>query len=276
MNRARRLVKPTSIHVILIIVTLVNLFPLYYMISTSFKGDIEVINNQLGLPSSLGIDNYQVLLVQKGFPRLFLNTVTVSVFSVSIALAISCLAAYALARLDFWGRQPILDIITAFMAIPPIVVIIPLFVLMSSVRLINQYPSAIIAYIGFILPFSVFILTGYFCSIPQELLDAGKIDGANELRLLIDIILPLSKAPLITLAIVNGLWVWNELLIALMFLQREEMRTLMVGIAYLYGRNARNIPLIMSGSVLASLPMLIILAFGQRYFVRGLTAGAVK
>ncbi len=272
----RRTFRTFPIHTILIIVTLVNLFPLYYMVTTSFKGDIEVIQNQLGLPKSLKLDNYKTLIVDKGFPRLFLNTLIILVISISIALAISCMAAYALARIDFFGRRPLLDVITAFMAIPPIVVIIPLFVLMSNIGLINQYFSAIIVYIGFILPFSIFILTGYFRSIPQELIDAAKIDGANELRILTHIIMPLSKAPLATLAIVNGLWVWNELLIALMFLQSERMRTLMTGIAYLYGRNARNIPLIMSGSVLASVPMLVILAFGQRYFVRGLTAGAVK
>ena len=272
----RRLGKPIAIHLILLSVTVVNVFPVYYMVSASFKGELEVVGRPWGLPNQLGFEHYWTLLVEKGFLQLFFNSVIITGCSVTVALAISCLAAYAIARLDFWGRQSLFDFITALMAIPPIVVIVPLFVLMSGLGLINRYPSAIIVYIGFILPFSIFILTGFFSSTPQEILDAAKVDGANDLRILTKIVLPLAKAPLATLAIINGLWVWNELLIAIMFLQTEEMRTLVAGISFLYGRNVRQIPLVMSGSVLATIPMIAVLAVGQRAFVKGLTSGAIK
>ncbi len=235
-----------------------------------------MIKNQLGLPSSIAFANYVELLVERGFPRLFLNSVVLTVGSVTVAMVISCLAAYALAHMDFWGRKPLLDFITALMAIPPIVVIIPLFVLMSSLHLINRYPSASIVYVGFILPFSIFIMTGFFLSIPKELMDAAKIDGASDLRILVQILMPLAKAPLTTLVIVDGMWVWNDLLIAIMFLQKQEMRTLMAGIAFLHGRSTWNIPLTMSGAVLASIPLLVILAVGQKAFVKGLMGGALK
>jgi ABC-type glycerol-3-phosphate transport system permease component len=273
MKGLRKLQSVAPIHLVLLSVSFVNLFPVYYMIVTSFKAELEAIRNPLGLPTEFELTNYFILLFEKGFPRLFLNSAILTLSSVLIALAISCLAAYALAIIEFPGRQLILDFITALMAIPPIVVVIPLFVLMNSLRLVNTYPSAIIVYIGFILPFSVFILTGFFLSVPKEILEAAKIDGAGDLRILISVIVPMSKAPLMTLIIVNGMWVWNELLIAILFLQKEEMRTLMAGIAYLHGRNIRNIPLIMSGSVLASLPMLLALAIGQQAFVKGLMAG---
>jgi ABC-type glycerol-3-phosphate transport system permease component len=265
--------KATLIHLVLFSVSLVNLFPVYYMVVTSFKGELEAITNKLGLPESWGFGNFVELLVEKGFPRLFLNSAILTVSSIIISLMIACLAAYAISNLRFWGRNLLLDLITALMAIPPIVVVIPLFVLMNTLHLVNSYSSAIIVYVGFILPFSIFILTGFFQSIPEELLDAAEIDGANDLAILLKVVIPMARAPLMTLVIVNGMWVWNELLIAILFLQKDDMRTLMTGIAYLHGRNIRNIPLIMSGSLLASLPLFLMLAVGRRSFVRGLMSG---
>jgi ABC-type glycerol-3-phosphate transport system permease component len=276
MSGLRDLRRVTGIHLVLLLVALANVFPLYYMLSASFKDQFELIKNQIGLPASIGFGNYVELLVERGFPRLFLNSSILTVSSITVALVISCLAAYALAHMDFWGRRPLLDFITALMAIPPIVVVVPLFVFMNRLHLINQYPSAAIVYIGFLLPFSIFIMTGFFISIPRELIEAAKIDGAGDLRILVQILMPLAKAPLTTLVIVNGLWVWNDLLIAIMFLQKQEMRTLMAGIAFLHGRSTWNIPLAMSGAVLASIPMLVALVVGQRAFVRGLMGGTTK
>jgi raffinose/stachyose/melibiose transport system permease protein len=277
MQRLRNLSKPTAIHIFLLVVTLVNVFPLYYMVTASLKtNEAELVDNELGLPISPTLEHFAVLPIEKGFLRMFFNSAVVTLGSVAGALVVACLAAYALARMNFWGRQVLLDFITALMAVPVIVVVIPVFVVMSNLQLINRYPSAVIMYIGFILPFAIFILTSFFRSVAQELLDAAKIDGASDLVLLVRIIIPLAKAPLATLAIVNGLWVWNELLIAMMFLQREEMKTLMAGIALFSGRNVRNIPLIMAASMLASLPTLFLLVAGQRTFVKGLTSGSLK
>ena len=110
----------------------------------------------------------------------------------------------------------------------------------------------------------------------MALTEAAKIDGASDLQVLLSVVLPLARAPLITLFLINGLWVWNELMIAVMFLQKEEMRTLMAGMAFLQGRNVRQLSLVMAASVMASAPMFLVLIAGQRAFVKGLTAGAVK
>jgi len=277
MQTLRRRGKPLSIHLLMAIVVLINLFPIYYMVTASLKADAaELVNNPFGLPANPSLAHYAVLPIEKGFLRLFVNSAIVTAGSVVLALAAACPAAYAIARLRFWGRQVLFDFITSLMAIPIIVVIIPVFVLMSNLKLINQYPSAIIVYVGFILPFAIFILTSFFRSIPPELLDAARMDGAGDLVILVKIILPLAKAPLATLAIVNGLWVWNDLLVAMMFLQSEEMKTLMAGLASFSGRNVRDIPLIMAGSVFVSIPTLLLLVSGQKYFVKGLTTGAVK
>jgi ABC-type glycerol-3-phosphate transport system permease component len=276
MKQARVSFAGLPIHVVLIIAALVNLFPVYYMVLAAFKDELELLSNPFGLPRSFDPGNFVTLFVEKGFARLFLNSILVAVISVTFALAISCLAAYAFARFRFAGRQILFNIITALMAIPPVVVVVPLFVVMARLKLLNQYPSVVIIYTGFILPFSIFLLTGFFRSIPEALTEAAKIDGASDLQVLRSVILPLAKAPLVTLFLVNGLWVWNELMIAVMFLQKEEMRTLMAGMAFLLGRNVRQLSLLMAASVLASVPMFAVLIAGQRAFVKGLTAGAVK
>ena len=277
MFPVRRLGKPLVIHLLMAGLVIVNLFPIYYMVSTSLKtGAAELVNNPFGLPAQPTLAHFEVLPFEKGFVRLFVNSAILTVGSVVLALTFACLAAYALARLRFWGRQVLFDFITSLMAIPVIVVIIPIFVLMSDLKLVNRYPSAIVVYVGFILPFAVFILTAFFRSLPQELLDAARIDGASDLVILGRVVLPLAKAPLATLAIVNGLWVWNDLLIAMMFLQREEMKTLMAGLASFSGRNIRDVPLLMAAAVFVSVPTVLLLAGGQKYFIKGLTSGAVK
>jgi ABC-type glycerol-3-phosphate transport system permease component len=126
------------------------------------------------------------------------------------------------------------------------------------------------------MPFSVYLLTSFFRSIPYELIESALMDGASHLRVLVQIVLPMSAPPLVTLVVVNALWAWNELLIALVFLPADELKTLMVGITVFRSRYNLDVPITMAGMLLASLPMVGLYLFGQRYFIRGLTAGAVK
>ncbi len=126
------------------------------------------------------------------------------------------------------------------------------------------------------IPFSIFLLTNFFRAIPRELIESALTDGATNLRVLVQIILPLSAPALVTLVVVNALWVWNELLIALVFLPEDELKTLMVGITVFRSRYNLDVPITMAGMLLASIPMILLYIFGQRFFIRGLTAGAVK
>jgi ABC-type glycerol-3-phosphate transport system permease component len=134
----------------------------------------------------------------------------------------------------------------------------------------------ILVYIGLMLPFSIYLLTNFFRAIPVSLIEAAKIDGASDLRTFRSVVLPLSGPPLITLTIVNLLWVWNELLLALVFLQSDEKKSLMVGITGFQSRYSLSIPTIMAGMTIATLPLVIIYIFGQRHFIAGLTAGSTK
>jgi ABC-type glycerol-3-phosphate transport system permease component len=176
----------------------------------------------------------------------------------------------------FRGREFLMSLSTSLMAVPPVVMVVPLFVLFSQIGLLGKYQGVILIYAGLMCPFSVYLLVTFFRTIPTELLEAALIDGASTIGVLWRIILPLSGPPLVTLFIVNLLYVWNDLLIALLFLPDEKLRTLMVGVSVFQGRFLQNIPLSMAGMALASAPMLIVYIVFQRYFIRGLVAGAVK
>jgi ABC-type glycerol-3-phosphate transport system permease component len=162
------------------------------------------------------------------------------------------------------------------MAVPPIVMIVPLFVLYTQLGLISTYQGAIIIYAGLITPFSVYLLTTFFRTVPKELFESAHIDGAGHFLILLKIVLPLSLPALVTLVVVNSLYVWNDLLIAIIFLQEDSKRTLMAGISVFQGRYNNQVPLTMAGMVIASAPMFILYVTFQKHFIRGLMAGAIK
>ena len=141
---------------------------------------------------------------------------------------------------------------------------------------VSTYRLVILIYVGLMLPFSIYLLTNFFRTIPSSLIEAAVVDGASSWSVFRRVVLPLSAAPLMTLAVVNVLWVWNELLIALVFLQDNSKKTLMVGITGFQSRYSLDVPVIMAGLAIATLPILLLYLFGQRFFVRGLAAGAIK
>jgi len=157
-----------------------------------------------------------------------------------------------------------------------VVMVVPLFVSMVSWKMVNTYQGVILIYVGLLMPFSVFLLTNFFKTIPREIVEAARIDGCSTFDVYRRIMVPLSGPAVVTLVVVNAMWVWNELLIALIFLQRDELKTLMVGIASMLSRNYVDIPATMAGLLVATIPIVILYIFGQRYFIRGLTSGAVK
>jgi len=162
------------------------------------------------------------------------------------------------------------------MVVPPVVMLMPLFILFTNMNLVSTYQGVILIYAGLTLPFSMYMLTNFFRSIPNELFESAVTDGARNIAILLRIVLPLSAPAIVTLVVVNGLWVWNELLIALVFLPSDDLKTLTVGVTVFQNKYNLNVPVTMAGMLLASLPMFVVYLVGQRFFVRGLTAGAVK
>lgn len=269
---------PSSIlkHAVILVAVLIVIVPVYFMIITALKAQDDYSLNKFGLPAQIYLGNVVTSLRNGRFLLWFVNSVILSLGSVLLSTSASAFAAFAFARMRFRINRPLLSVIASLMVIPPVVMIIPIFLMLSRLKLTSTYPGAIVIYAGIVTPFSVYLLTNFFKSIPHEIVESALIDGASSLGILFRIMLPLSGPALVTLIVVNTLWVWNDLLIALVLLPKDELRTLMVGITVFGSRYNRDVPVAMTGMVLASLPMLALYLFGQRYFIRGLLAGALK
>jgi ABC-type glycerol-3-phosphate transport system permease component len=264
------------LYAVLLVASAIALVPAYFMVISSVKTKDAYLADRVGFPSQIVPDSYNEVLANHPFFLWMGNSALISIGSVLVSTMIAATGAFAIARMQFRGREALLAISTSLMAVPPVVMVVPLFVLFSQIGLLGTYPGVILIYSGLLTPFSVYLLVTFFRTIPMELLEAALIDGASTIEVLWRVVLPLSGAPLVTLFIVNLLYVWNDLLIALLFLPDERLRTLMVGVSVFQGRYLQNIPLSMAGMAMASAPMLVVYILFQRYFIRGLVAGAVK
>ena len=261
---------------ILLLMALITIYPIYYIFVNAIKSRIAYADDPLGLPIQPVLYNFIQVLTTPNFLRWFMNSLLLTSVSVFCCLFISALASYALSKMHFPGRRFLSNSFIALMVVPTIIMIIPLFVLMAKLHMVNKYSSAILIYIGMFLPFSMYLFQSFFAAIPRALIDSALIDGCGSFGIFSRIIFPLAKPIVLSMFVVCSLFVWNELLIALIFLQRHELRTLMVGLALFQGRFSINTPLIMAGMALATAPMLLLYVFCQRFLVRGLVAGSVK
>ena len=194
-----------------------------------------------------------------------------------LSSAVSCLGAYAIARMQFKGRNLLFSTSVALMAIPPVVMIVPLFVLYSRIGLISTYEGAILIYAGLITPFSVYLLTTFFRTLPKELFEAARMDGAGDFLILWRIVLPLSLPALLTLVVVNALYVWNDLLIALTFNTSKDLSTIQVGLLNFNGEygNVLYGPLFAAICMTVFGTLIVYLAINQQ-IMKGLAAGSLK
>jgi ABC-type glycerol-3-phosphate transport system permease component len=263
-------------HIFLLTLSILMVYPLYYMFITSLKTRQEWLNNQFGIPTTITLQNYIDVFVQGNLPIWFRNSILVTLGSVAAATLVATLAAYSISRFAFRGRVLFLNTMIALMVVPPSVLIVPLFSLMVRIKLINTLPGLIIIYVGLLIPFSIYLLVSFFRSLPREIFDAAAIDGCSNFGTLWRIVLPLSGPALVTLVVVNSLYVWNELLLALVFLQGEMLKTLMPGLLMFKGHFFNNEAMVMTAAFLACLPMILLYLFGQKWFVEGLVAGSVK
>ena len=257
-------------------VGVLTIFPLYFIVITSLKTRKEYLDNQFLPPSHPTFANFREAFADGTLFHWVLNSVIITTGSVVIAAVVSALAAYPLARSRFPGRLPFLALNIVLMVVPPVVLIVPLFLFFVNLGLVNSRLAVVIIYVGLLIPFSVYLLANFFATIPRSLEEAARIDGASTLRVLWHVITPLSAPAIVTVVVVNTVWVWNELLIALVFLQDDNARTLTAGLTFFQGRFMQNEPLVMTGALVATLPMLALYIAGQRFFIRGLAAGFGK
>jgi ABC-type glycerol-3-phosphate transport system permease component len=265
-----------SRHGILLGFTALAMMPLYFMAASAFKTRSEYVGNRLGLPESPTFSTMASALKGGELFSWLTNSLVITGAAVLISTVVAVFGAYALSLMR-WRIGPLmLGVLIALLAVPPIILIVPIFEVAASHGWLNSYGTVIVVYSGMMVPFSTFLLYGFFGAIPTTLIEAARIDGAGLWKVLWEIVLPLSGSALMTVAIVQSLWVWNEVLIAVVFLQSERLRTLMVGLTIFNGRYRIDVPLVMAGMLWSTLPMMTLYFLGQRFFVRGLTAGAVK
>lgn len=250
-------------------------YPLFWMFSTSLREQWQIFDQPFALPESLNFSNYVRAWTQGNFSRYFLNSVLVTLPSVVGVVFVSALAGYAFARLEFRGKRALLLFFLVGIMVPPQAVVIPAFLIVSELGLLNTYWSLIFTYLSWC-PVGIFILTTFFRSLPVSIEDAAKVDGATTFDIFWRIALPLAKPALATVAIFYFVWVWNDFLYPLLYLQEETMSTIPVGLLQFNGRyrvdwGMQNAAL----SIAVLVPLVFYMVF-QDKFVKGLTAGAVK
>lgn len=261
---------------LLIIVTMMALYPIYWMFVTAFKSQPDYLYNKYGFPRTFHLENFVTAMRSGRFLRWFLNSIIITAGATLASTTIASFAAFAFAKMPFKGSNTILNFVISLMIIPPVVMIVPLFILYAQLGMSSTYQGIIILYTGLTMPFSVYLLTNFFKTVPHDIVESALIDGCSHFGIMLRIYIPLSAPALVTLIIVNALWMWNELLLALVFLPKDEMRTLMVGITAFRSKLNLDIPVTMAGLFLSTLPMVVLYIIFQRFFIRGLTAGATK
>ena len=263
-------------YLVLILASAVCIYPIFWLITVSLKTQEQYLQSTLNLPWPLDFGNITAALHGGRFYLWFMNSGIITIGSVILCTVASLVAAFAIVFMDFKGKQVLLNSIISLMAVPIVVMIVPLYILFARAHLMSTYPGIILIYAAICIPFSIYLLTSFFKTLPGEIVEAAIMDGCSNFKVLSKILVPLSIPPVLTLIIVNALYVWNDLLIALVFLPKTEMRTLMVGITIFKSRFNLDVPLTMAGLLMISLPMIIVYIVFQRFFIRGLTSGALK
>lgn len=254
----------------------VALVPFAFMILNSFRKQFDMLSQGVfHLPDPWFFDNYPGI-VANGFFGYFFRSVIIVVVCMILMLAIASFAAYPLSRMQFKLRALIYAGIVAMMSIPMHVTLIPIFKMTTNMGLYDNLFSLVGPYVTFALPMSVFILTAFMMTIPKEVEESAEIDGCNKFSNFFKIILPLSKSGLSTLAIYNGVSMWNEFAFANTLLQTASQKTLPLALGQFKGEHAMDMPLILAVLVLSALPMIILFIIFQDKLVKGMMAGAVK
>jgi raffinose/stachyose/melibiose transport system permease protein len=250
--------------------------PFVFQIMTTFKSQGEFITNGLfKLPKSINFKNY-ITVMQGGFYQYFFNSIFVLAVSLTLLLLLSAFAAYPLSRMQFKLNKPIFAAIVAAMSIPIHITLIPVFIMTIGFKMYDKAFALIGPNVAFNLPISIFILTSFMQGISKEMEEAAEIDGCGKFSTFFKIIFPLSKSGLATLAIYNGVVIWNEFVFAMVLTQSQDSRTLPLAIWEYQGQYSINTPLIMALLVLSSLPVILLYVFGQDKLVKGMMAGAIK
>ncbi len=267
--------KRVLIHLALIIGAIATIIPLAWMVSASFMpaGEATKFPPRL-IPSHITLEHYRGLFTNLNLGRAFLNSLFVAVIATILSLLFNSMAGYAFAKLRFRGRDRMFALLVAALAIPAQVAMLPLFLMLKSVGLVNTYAGVLIPYIATI--YGIFLVRQFMVSIPDDLLAAARIDGASEWRIYWSVVMPVARPVLATLAIFTFMSAWNDFMWPLIILSDGDKYTMPVAVANLVGEHAQDLELMMASAVLTIIPVLTLFFVLQKQYIAGMMAGSVK
>jgi len=261
----------------LLVLSISNLYPLFYMFMNSIKARTDYFINPFSVWGlRLTWDNYRTMISQFRILNLFKNSFFISFFSIILLLCFGIVASYAFAKLNFRWKNIIYLLVISTMFIPVQATIVPLYVFFSKLHLVNTYWSVIFMYVGMFIPEVILLMTSGFRGIPDELIEAAKLDGAGYFDVLRYVIIPMGRPAIILCVIFYYIVTWNDLFTPMLLLQSMDRRTVMVALAALLSRYSGDPTFQFAGLVLASIPAILVYAIFQRYIIKGISLGATK
>ena len=264
------------LQIILIANTVLMLAPIVIMVFSAFKTTPEIFKSPFGIPDFSQVANFVKIWTETNFLRYLLNSFVVTGASMVLILTLGTMAAYALGRYAFTGSSFILMFFLAGLTLPLKLAIIPLFMLMRDLSILNNQLSLIFVYTAMGLPTTVFIMTGFIRSLPNELEDAARMDGASEARIMWAIMLPLVRPAMVIAGIQNVVPIWNDFFFPLVFIQNDSLKTLPQGLTTFMGEYTTDWGVLFSGLTLSAAPIILIYIVLSKQFIAGMTSGAVK
>lgn len=261
-------------YVFLITFSLIIAYPIFWMFTQAFKTTPEMYNNVWGMPKSLQWINFQNAWELADIGLYTFNSFLVSISTVLLILIVASLAAYAFSKMRFAGSKVVYYVFVMSLMLP--VPIIPLYSVVSGLKIMNTYFALILPYAAGGLPMSIFLLKPFFDSIPGEIEDAARIDGCSSLRTFFQIVLPLSRPGLATIVIFQFMNAWNEYFQALIFIRNKALRTIPVGLQGFFQEHSTDWPELFAALSMVTIPIIVIYVLMQKQFIEGLTAGAIK
>lgn len=265
-----------GINGVLVTYTVVVLLPLFIVVTNTMRPTREIYRNPIALPTSINFDSYVTAWGEANFSLYFVNSLVITVASVSLATTVASLAGYILGRYDFRGSRVLLSFFVAGLTLPFRLAIVPLFLLLNSLGLVDSRLGLILVYAATGIPFSVFILSAFFRQLPLELSEAARIDGANEFIIFSRVMLPLVRPALATVAIFQFVPLWNDFFFPLVLLRSTDKWTLPVGMTRFFGEFQTDWSTLFAGLVITTLPLIILFLSATEQIISGLTAGVRK
>jgi raffinose/stachyose/melibiose transport system permease protein len=275
-GQSAELLKNGAIQLMLGLNAIIMIYPLFVMVMSSFKTNAEIFSSPFALPAHFSLANAERVWSETNFVRYLANSVGITLAAVALILLFSTMAAYAIARYQFRLSALVLMFFLSGMTVPLKLAIIPLFIQLDSLGLVDSYAGLVLVYVAMGIPSAVFIMTGFLRTLPRELEESARMDGASEFRIMRSIMLPLARPAFVIVAIQNAVPIWNDFFFPLVLITSDNLKTLPQGLTVFVGEFTTDWGVLFTGLTLAALPITLLYIVLSKQFISGITQGAVK